>query len=704
MNRAVLTSSFAFVSIALTIAACGSAPAPVATSPQVASSAASATPVPAGPTPVAVTLESVGLDPKALDRTADACTDFYRFACGSWIDSTKIPEDKPSYFRSFSSISDRNEADIRQIVEDAAAGKIATPAGQKVGAYYAACMDVDAIEKAGLTPLEPLRKQIRAVHDDATLGAAVAALHAAGIHVFFSYAEDQDFKSSQSTIGEIDQAGLGLPEKDFYVRDDDKSKELRKAYQAHIERTSKLAGASAGDAKSMAADVLRIETALANIAKTNVERRDPKSLYHRIDRDGVLAAGKKFPWAAYLDARGQGSQKEINVTNPDYLGGLDRILAAEKPQAIRHYLDWHVLSSVGLAAPKKMDEESFSFWKLLTGQDRQEERWKRCVQSTQGALGELVAQPYLDRRFDKDSKAAAEQMIAGIRQAFGDDLGQLTWMDPKTKARAATKLQTIAFQIGYPSKWRTYDFDVDAKTFALDDLAATRWDVARHLGKIGKPLDKDDWGMSPSDVDAYADPQKVLMVFPAGILQPPFFSKSFSPAVNLGAIGMVIGHELTHHFDDEGAQFTDTGNMENWWLPEDRTKFEAKGNCVADQYSAYEPVPGVKLNGHLTLGENIADIGGLKMAFAAYRKARAGATETQVADGFSEDQQFFLAFGQAWCANIRPEMARTAAQVDPHSDARFRVNGPVVDTPEFAAAFHCAEGTPMHPANACQVW
>jgi putative endopeptidase len=277
-------------------------------------------------------------------------------------------------------------------------------------------------------------------------------------------------------------------------------------------------------------------------------------------------------------------------------------------------------------------------------------------------------------------------------------------MDPKTKARASKKLEAIAFQIGYPNKWRAYDFDVTPKEFFANDLAASRWEVARHIAKIGKPLDKDDWQMSPPEVNAYADAQKTLMVFPAGILQPPFFSKSSAPAVNLGAIGMVIGHELTHHFDDEGSQFSEIGNFDDWWLPEDKAKFEAKGNCVADQYSAYEPVPGVKLNGRLTLGENIADIGGVKMAFAAYKRLRADAKEAQVADGFTEDQQFFLAFGQAWCAKVRPDMARTMAQVDPHSDARFRVNGPLSDTPEFAAAFQCKEGAPMRPKNACQVW
>ena len=651
-----------------------------------------------------MTLESVGLDPSALDRKADACTDFYRFACGGWLDKNQIPPDKPVYSRSFSTIADRNDADLRAIVEDARAGKITTPAGKKVGAFYGACMDEAAIETAGTKALDPLRKVIAAVHDDKTLAVAVAALHDAGVNAFFSFAEAQDFKDAQKVIGQIDQEGLGLPDRDFYTRDDDTSKEIRKKYAEHVEKLSVLGGSSAKEAKAIALDVLRIETALAKVSKTNVERRDVPGLYNKIDRAGVLAKSTHFSWTTYFEARKSGAVNEINLTSVPFLVGLDAIVPGEKAEAIRRYLGWHLLTALTSALPKKIDDERFRFMQVLTGQPTQRARWKRCVGATDDSLGELLAQPYLDKRFGRDSKAAAEGMISAIRAVFAENLAALSWMDAATKKRAAAKLEAIAFQIGYPSKWKTYDFDIDAKGYAADLLAARRWDIARHLAKIGKPLDKTEWGMTPPQVDAYADPQKMLMVFPAGILQPPFFSKAFSPAVNLGAIGMVIGHELTHHFDDQGSQFTETGDVASWWSPEVKAKFDAKGTCVADQYSAYEAVPGVKLNGRFTLGENIADIGGVKMAYAAYHQMRKGAEETQVADGFSEDQQFFLAYGQVWCTLIRDELARTAAQTDEHSPPKFRINGALADVPEFGRAFACAEGTPMRPKTACEVW
>ena len=704
MARTALAGSLAL--LAVVAAACGAPPDPVSPPAPLGSASArgASSAAPAGPRPVAVTLESVGLDGAALDRKADPCANFYQFACGGWLAKTQIPADKPAYTRSFTSIADRNEADLRAIVEDARAGKIATPAGKKLGAFYGACVDDAGREAAGTKALAPLRKLIAAVHDEKTLATAVAALHDAGINAFFSFAETQDFKDAQKVIGEIDQAGLGLPDRDFYTRDDEKSKEILKKYGAHVEKLTALGGASAKEAKVIAEDVVRIETALAKISKTNVERRDVPNLYHKLDRTGVVAAAKHFPWVAYLEARKLGAVNDINVTSVPFLEGLDKLIPGEKPEALRRYLEWHLLDALSTALPKKLDEESFRFVQVITGQEKQRERWKRCVEYTDESLGELLAQPYLEKRFGKDSKAAAEDMIAAIRAVFGEGLAALPWMDAATKKRAASKLQAIAFQIGYPSKWKTYDFEVDEKSYAGALLAARKWDIARHLAKIGKPLDKTDWGMTPPQVNAYADPQKTLMVFPAGILQPPFFDKSFPPAVNLGGIGMVIGHELTHHFDDQGAEFTETGNVESWWTPEVKAKFDAKATCVAEQYSGYEVVPGVKLNGRLTLGENIADIGGVKMAYAAYRRMRAGATETQVADGFSEDQQFFLAYGQAWCTKTREELARTLAQVDPHSAPEFRINGASADVPQFAQAFSCAEGTPMHPKAACEVW
>jgi predicted metalloendopeptidase len=706
MNRPLLAASFVLGSVVAV--ACGSPPDPV--TPPPATSAVSgpvAPPPPAGPKQVAVTLASVGLDANAIDKKADPCTDFYRFACGNWTDTTKIPADKPIYARGFSTIADRNEADLRQITEDARAGKISTPAGKKLGAFYGACMDEAAIEAGGTKALDPLRKVIRGVKDAKTLAIAVAALHDAGANVFFTFGATQDFKDAQRLIGEIDQAGLGLPDRDFYTRDDGKSKEILGKYEGHVTALSELGGHAAKETKTIAADVLRIETALAKVSQTNVQRRDVPAQYHKIDRDGVLGRSKSFAWTDYLAARSKGTTKDvkdINVTSLAFLDGLDAIVKTEKPEAIRRYLEWHLLSAYATTLGKKIDDERFRFVQVLTGQEKQRDRWKRCVEATDDAVGELLAQPFVEKRFDAESKAAAEQMIGALRAAFDENLAHLAWMDEPTKKKAYSKLKAIAFQIGYPVKWKSYEFDIDPKAYAQSSMAARQWDTARRLAKIGKPLDKNDWEMTPPQVNAYADPQKALMVFPAGILQPPFFSKAFSPAVNLGGIGMIIGHELTHHFDDQGAEFSETGNVEMWWSPDVKKKFDDKATCVADQYSAYEVMPGVKLDGRLTLGENIADVGGVKMAFAAYKRLRVNAAETQVADGFTEDQQFFLAYGQGWCTVVKDELARTLAQTDPHSAPRFRVNGAVSDVSMFAEAFHCAAGTTMRPKNACEVW
>ena len=707
MNRPLLAASFVLGSVVAV--ACGSPPDPVSPPPASSTGAAGpvALPAPAGPKPVAVTLESVGLDGSAIDRKSDPCSDFYRFACGNWMEKTKVPADKARFSRGFSTIADRNEADLRQITDDARSGKIATPAGKKVGAFYGACTDEAAIEMAGTKALDPLRKVIRGIKDAKTLAVAVAALHDAGADVLFSFAGTQDFKDAQRIIGEIDQAGLGLPDRDFYMRDDAKSKEILAKYATHVATLSELGGHSAKETKAIAEDVVRIETAIAKASQTNVQRRDVPAQYHKIDRDGVLGRSKSFAWTDYLAARAKGTTKDvkdINVTSLAFLDGLDAIVKSEKPDAIRRYLEWHLLSAYATSLGKKLDDERFKFVQVLTGQEKQRDRWKRCVEATDEAVGELLAQPYIEKRFDAESKAAAEQMIAAIRAAFDENLAGLAWMDEPTKKKAYSKLKAIAFQIGYPVKWKSYDFEIDAKSYAQSSMSARQWDIARRLAKIGKPLDKNDWEMTPPQVNAYADPQKALMVFPAGILQPPFFSKAFSPAVNLGAIGMIIGHELTHHFDDQGAEFSETGNVEMWWSPDVKKKFDDKATCVADQYSAYEVMPGVKLDGRLTLGENIADVGGVKMAYAAYKKLRAGATETQVADGFTEDQQFFLAYGQGWCTVVKDELARTLAQTDPHSTPRFRVNGAVSDTSLFAEAFHCAPGTGMKPKNACEVW
>ncbi|MCC6647084.1 MAG: M13 family metallopeptidase [Polyangiaceae bacterium] len=696
MKRAALSSTL------LLAAACGSSP-PAPQAPVAAPSASVATPPKPPPTPRAVSLADVGLDAGALDKSVDPCGDFYGFACGGWIAKTEIPADKPRYSRGFSEIQKRNEQDLRDVLELARK----SPQGEdekKLGAYYGACMDEEAADKAGTLGLDRLRAIIRGVHDQKSLAIAIADLHKARVFALFDVSDDQDYKDATRVIATLDQNGLGLPDRDYYTKDDAKSKELVATYTGHVERLLAMGGAGKREAPKAAARIVAFETRLAKAQKTKVERRDPKSLYNKIDRDGLKQRAPSFDWDLYFSVLGFDGLRDINVTSLTYLDEIERAVKTEKPELWREYLELRLVSSLSATLPKPYVDEAFSLEKALTGQATQRARWKRCVDATDRALGELLAQSFVARRFGKDQKHAVEAMVFAIRDAFGEEVSRLDWMDEKTQARAVEKLKAMAYLIGYPSKWREYTFAVEQGAYTKTELAAREFETRRRLTKVGKPLDREEWQMTPPTVNAYYDPLKNHMVFPAGILQPPFYGNKQSLAVNAGGIGMVVGHELTHGFDDEGSQFAGNGNLENWWAPEVKGRFEKKATCVADQYSAYEALPGVKLNGRLTLGENIADIGGIKLAFRAYRKLRADAATVDVADGFTEDQQFFLAVGQAWCFKAKDEWTRMAASVDPHSPPKFRVNGALSDTPEFAAAFSCKEGAPMRPANACVVW
>ncbi|HEU4535364.1 MAG TPA: M13 family metallopeptidase [Polyangiaceae bacterium] len=663
-------------------------------------------PAPAPPEAPAknVSLGDVGLDATALDRSADPCQDFFQYACGGWLAKTEIPADRSRWGRSFSEIADRNEAELRRSLESASSQTNSDPALQAVGTFYGACMDEPAIEAAGLKGIEPLLKKARAVRDVPSLVAAVAELHRLDVTPLFDIGSEQDSKDATRVIARLDQGGLGLPDRDYYVNDDPKSKEIRAKYLEHVARMMALAGKKAADAKKAADEVMALETELAKVSKTRVERRDPSGMYHKLDRDGVARLAPSWKWDAYFKGLGFADLRDINVTAPAFFEGLERLLAATKPATWQAYLEWHVVSGMAGALPKRFVDEAFTMQQVLTGQKQQRERWKRCVAATDRALGEYLGQPYVARRFAGESRDAARQMVLAISNAFGERVGELDWMDEKTKERARFKRQQMAYLIGYPAKWRTYDFALDRAAYAKNELGAQAFTVKRQLAKVGKPIDREEWQMSPPTVNAYYDAQLNHMAFPAGILQPPFYSARSGVAVNLGAIGLVVGHELTHGFDDEGSQYDAKGNLESWWEPETKKRFEAKTQCVVDQYSAYEVLPGVKVNGKLTLGENIADIGGLKLAFRAYRSLRQGAPERLVADGYTEDQQFFLAFGQAWCNKDREETARMRAQVDPHSPPKFRVNGPITTSPEFARAFACAEGKALSPKKRCEVW
>ncbi|HMJ57462.1 MAG TPA: M13 family metallopeptidase [Polyangiaceae bacterium] len=698
----VVLLSVSCVALAGLVASCGSSPPPAAATAPAA--APPAEPVqPAAPT-VTTSLDAVGLDASALDRKADPCQDFYQFACGGWLAKTEIPADKSRWSRGFSEVQERNEKELKRILEEAAKSTNGDPITQKIGSYYGACMDETAVEKAGTKPIRGLMLGVKKVTDAKSLAQTVLALHKDKIWAVFSLSAEPDFKDATKVIAHLDQNGLGLPDRDYYLKDDDKSKEIRDKYVGHVERMMKLAGLSAKQAKDAAKDVMTVETEIARVSKTRVERRDPAGMHNKIDRVGLAKTAADFPWDDYFKGLGYPDIRDVNVTSVPFFEGMNKLLKSVKPAAWQNYLSWQIVHQTARALPKAFVEEDFTLRQALSGQKEVAPRWKRCVEATDSALGELLAQPFIKTKFAGDSKSAAESMVFEINRQFSHDLEQLDWMDGKTKERATSKLKAMEYLIGYPSKWKSYDFEIDPKSYGDNMIAAHVFELKRDLAKVGKPVDRQEWLMSPPTVNAYYDPQKNHMVFPAGILQPPFYSAKASVAVNLGGIGMVVGHELTHGFDDEGSQFAGDGNLSNWWEPESGQKFKAKTQCVDDQYGGYETVPGVKLNGRLTLGENVADGGGVMLAFRAYREIRKNAKEVTVADGFNEDQQFFLAVGQAWCSKQTDQVARMLAQVDPHSPPKFRVNGSLANLAEFSKAFSCAGGTPMHAAQACKVW
>lgn len=710
----------AAIFVALGAPACGpsqSAPSPVSsgeaatTSGQTdgpatnteASEAASQADEPAAPRVKDVSLDAVGLEAAAMDRKADPCQDFYRFACGGWLDNTTIPDDKARYGR-FNEIIDRNETLLRRLLEQASDGKGGDAGTAKLGAFYGACMDQATIDRAGLAGITDLMSAMARVKNARAIPGAINQLHRHGIWAGFSSEPEADFKDSSTNILFIDTAGLGLPDRDYYLQKEKTMVRARTFYRGHVERMFRLAGKSAKVAKRAASDVLRLETELARVTKTKVQRRNLQAMYNKIDRSGVVRLAPRMDWKGYLTALGRPDVEAISVTTPAYLQRLNTLMKTVKPGVWSHYLQWHVLSSMAEALPEKFGEERFALRKELTGQPARAPRWKRCIAATNRALGELLGEQFVAEAFPGKSKEAAASMVREINRAFAAEVGKLSWMSPKTQEQARTKLEKMSRLIGYPDTWRDYTFEVDRQNHAGNVLAARSFEVARKMAKVEKPYDRGEWFMTPQTVNAYYNPLANQMVFPAAILQPPFFGAERGVAANLGAIGMVVGHELTHGFDDMGAQFDGAGNMRNWWQPDDEAAFKAKGQCLVEQYQTFEPIPGVKLNGKLTLGENIADLGGIKLAFRAYRSLRADAKVKMRAEGLDEDQQFFVSVGQAWCTKAREAEVRRRVVVDSHSPPRYRVLGALQNTPEFAEAFGCAEGTPMHPVSTCEVW
>lgn len=659
---------------------------------------------PAGPPTVAVTLVSVGLDPAAMDRRADPCTDFYQFACGGWMASAEIPKEMPMWSRSYGQIFRNNDAGLKEILEAAAAEKNPDPATRQLGDYFASCMDQEAIDAAGIEPIKDLLGQAQRVKSPSEIMAYVADLHAKLMFPIFLIYGDQDPADATRVIAKIDQEGLGLPDRDYYVEDDDDKKKVRKQYVAHIERLFVLAGYEKKRAATVAADVLALETELAKVSKTGRERMDPKGMYNLLKVEDLARKTPHIDWRVYFEKLGLAQIKEVNVTSIPFFEGVDKLLTTQKATVWQNYLAATLLRGMAKYLSKPFEDEDFAFQKEMTGQQEQKPRWKRCRGFADDELGEVLAQPYVAKYFGAESKRATEEMVRGISAALAASIGTLTWMDAKTRTRALEKLAAIEYLIGYPTKWRTYDFPIDRKKFAVNTMNGDAFEQKWRLGKIGKPVDRAEWTLTPPTVNAYYEPQRNQVVFAAGVLQPPIYDPKAAVPVNFGAVGSVIGHEILHGFDKGGSLFAANGNLENWWQPETRKQFDEKSACVLEQYSKYEILPGVHVDGELTLDENMADIAGLKFAYQAYRQARKGAATVTVADGFTEDQQFFLAMGQFWCEKSHDEFARTNAKADVHAPGKYRVNGSVTNSPEFAAAFSCKEGTPMHPAKTCDIW
>jgi len=650
--------------------------------------------------------KSWGFDTANLDKTCKPCDDFYQFAMGGWMKGNPIPPEY-SVWGSFSQLADKNQKNLREILEAAASAKSASGSNeQKIGDFYASCMDTAAIDAAGAKPIEPELTQIAAVQTLADLQAETARLHARGVGVLFRFNSSQDAKDSTQEIGAAFQGGLGLPEREYYLKQDEKSAKLREAYEKHVANMLTLLGDPAGVSGTEAAAVMKIETALATASMKNTDLRDPDKTYHKMKLTELKALTPDFSWELYFKAVGHPELKEINVGQPDFFKALDGQLTATPIADWKTYLRWHLVNSAASGLSDKFVNEDFDFrGKTLTGAKEIQPRWKRCVQATDRNLGEAVGQVYVQKYFPPAAKARALEMVHNLLAALKDDLQTLPWMGAETRAQATAKLEAFMLKIGYTDKWRDYSaLKIDGRSYAENMVRASEFEFARRLGKIGKPVDRTEWGMTPPTVNAYNNSSMNEIVFPAGIMQPPFYDPNADDAVNYGGMGAVIGHEITHGFDDHCSKFDGKGNLKDWWTPEDLKNFNARAKCVSDQFDGYVVDGDLHENGKLVLGESIADLGGLAIAYAAYEKSLQGKPRPPDKDGFTSEQRFFLGWAQVWGANERIEYARLMANTNPHPLGRFRGNGPLSNMAEFAKAFGCKHGDAMVREQACKIW
>ena len=648
---------------------------------------------------------SWGFSLSNLDKTCKPCDNFYEFAMGGWMKANPIPPEYPSW-GTFTQLRDNNLTAMHTILEAAATAKANTGSNeQKIGDFYATCMDTSAIDAAGLKPLASDFAAIDAISDRKTLDAEIARLQREGASVVFRFGAGQDIKDSTRVIAFANQGGLGMPDRDYYFRDDEKSKQLRTDYLQHVAKMFELAGDPAAKAAAEASTVMAIETALAKSSRTRVELRDPEKNYNLLPLSEIKTLTPDWSWENYLHAIGAPPLEQINIRQPDFFKAMNQELDTVALADWKVYFRWHLLHASAPGLPEQFVNENFDFYeRKLSGTKEILPRWKRCVQSTDRNLGEALGMVYVDKYFPPAAKARAKEMVNNLIAALRDDIPSLSWMSPETKKEALAKLEAFNVKIGYTDKWRDYSkLTIDRSSYDANIRRSSEFELARQLAKIGKPVDRTEWGMTPPTVNAYYNSSMNEIVFPAGILQPPFYNPNADDAVNYGGIGAVIGHEISHGFDDQGSKFDGKGNLHEWWTPEDRKNFTDRGDCVVNQFNSYEVEPGLHQNGKLVLGESIGDLGGLAIAFAAYERSIAGKRPPDI-DGFSPEQRFFLGWAQVWGTNQRAEAARLQTNTDPHPLPQFRGNGPLSNMEAFAKAFGCKKGDPMVRENPCKIW
>ncbi len=651
--------------------------------------------------------QNAAFDITRMDKSVNACTDFFQFANGTWLNNTEIPGDQSSW-GSFNILAENNRTILRELVDETVVKTDATKGSdtQLIGDFYFSCMNEAEIEAAGAKPISPYFNDINSIGDKKDLQKQIAKMHDLGIPVLFGFYGGTDLKNSKMVIANAGQGGLSMPGREYYIGGDPKMQEARDKFREYVVNMFQLMGDSEQEARTKMFTVMRIQMRLAYASLARADLRNPDNRYKKISVTEANSITPNFVWDDYMKLRGINGVDEFNIGQPDFFKAVNQMMNDITIGEWKTYLKWMAMDAAAPMLAKRFSDENFNFYsKYLRGTKEQQPRWRICVQSADGNVGEALGQLYVSKAFKPEAKERMDKLINNLFVAMRERIDQLEWMSDDTKVEALAKLATFKRKIGYPEKLRGYEgLDIDRKSYYMNSMRSDKFQVKRNLDDIGKPVDRDRFGMTPPTVNAYYNALLNEIVFPAGILQPPFFNASADDAVNYGAIGGVIGHEITHGFDDQGSRFDAEGNLKMWWTQEDRKKFDERASCVVDQFSKYEVQPNLFMNGKLTLGENIADLGGLTVAYDAYKNSLKNKQRPENIDGFTPEQRFFLGWAQVWAVKATMENDRLRATTDPHALARWRVNGPLSNMPQFAEAFGCRESQPMVKKDMCEIW